>query len=125
MGTSAGNKHASLVDPSAWPAAQATDVSNTTASNTNTTLVYGADAQKRSHGFGFIDWSYSGTPTGGNIQVTDSNGVVYLDQDITTGGPGFSPFFGFLPAGLAITITLVAGGAGVTGKIGRVEHYLR
>ena len=113
-------------DTSGFPAATTADESDTTASNTNTTLTYAAPSvAAQSHGFGVIGWSYNGTPTGGNLTLKDGAGNVYMDFDITNGGPGFVLFNGALPAGASAVITLAAGGSGVTGKISHVEHYLR
>lgn len=62
-------------------------------------------------------WSYSGDPTGGGLTISD--GTTTLDFDITKGGPsGWQEFpcVGF-KLGAALTVTLKAGGAGVTGKL--------
>ena len=64
-------------------------------------------------------WSYSGTPTGGRLLV-QAGGQTFLDVDITAGGPGFLPIDPpvSLAAGTQLTVTLKAGGSGVTGKVG-------
>lgn len=70
-----------------------------------------------------VAWSYSGTPTGGNLKIEDDTTSV-LDLDITASGPG-SIIFGAAneDGGLAssldkkLVITLAAGGTGITGKV--------
>lgn len=67
-----------------------------------------------------IYWSYSDTPTGGNLTVND--GSDQFDIDITTSGPGFVMFnTGFIFAtSQAVTITIHAGGGSVVGKVGLI-----
>ena len=71
-----------------------------------------------------IAWSYDGEPTGGNLQVAYGANVV-LNLDIVCAGPGFIPFVppktGY--QGLQLTITLAAGGAGVSGKLSILGHW--
>lgn len=65
-----------------------------------------------------IKWSYSDTPTTGRLTVTD--GVTTLcDLDIIAGGPGSLPLgkLGEGSVGADLTITLAAGGTGITGKL--------
>ncbi len=78
-----------------------------------------------SHVISGIDWSYSGNPTGGNVQVTD-NGDVVFNLDITNGGPGqliFWPPRQGQP-NTAMVITLAAGGGGISGKLWINGHLI-
>jgi hypothetical protein len=64
-----------------------------------------------------ILWSYSGTPTAGSIVI--AWGSVSVTLYVTVGGPGQ---FNFpiplqLPSDTAVTVTLAAGGSGVTGTV--------
>lgn len=67
---------------------------------------------------GGVAWSYSNTPTGGNLTIKDGSNVVF-NLDITAGGPGSILFRVPLRAtpGNTLTITLAAGGASVSGKV--------
>ena len=64
-----------------------------------------------------ICWSYSDTPTNG--QLTIAGGGWNFDVDITQSGPGFIPFPPRMRAtdNNPIVITLAAAGAGVVGKL--------
>jgi hypothetical protein len=62
-----------------------------------------------------IIWSYSGTPTGGGIDINVAATGTGPKIDITAGGPGFLPL-GNLGSS-AFQITLKAGGSGVVGKL--------
>lgn len=64
-------------------------------------------------------WSYSGIPTGGRLTLA-SGGNNFIDIDITSGGPGFVDFDPpyVFPTDAGVTLTLAAGGTGVTGKVG-------
>lgn len=68
-------------------------------------------------------WSYSGDPTGGRCFSTNCEGEE-LDFQITKGGPGalaLPPAYGRL--GKALTFTLAAGGAGITGTLSVLYGY--
>ena len=92
----------------------------TAASNTSVVITLPAPGAGYAWLLTGVYWSYNGTPTGGNLTAND--GSDQFDIDITTGGPGFVPFnTGFIFAtGQAVTITLAAGGSGVTGKVGLI-----
>jgi hypothetical protein len=62
-----------------------------------------------------VRWSYSGTPTAGSLTI--AWGSVSETLAITQGGPGFLALSKTFPPGSAVTITLAAGGSGVTGKV--------
>lgn len=59
----------------------------------------------------WITWSYAGTPTNGNLQVS-IGGVVVWQVDITVGGPGHiefkRPLYG--AKNQAVVVTLANGG---------------
>ena len=95
------------------------------ASNTAAVVTYTANATK-AHAIGGIAWSYSGTPTSGNLKVENGSGTVVFTIDVTTAGPGFIPFVPTLEGSTntALIITLAAGGSGVTGKVSVLGHYL-
>jgi hypothetical protein len=69
-----------------------------------------------------ILWSYSATPTGGNLTISWTDpvaGAVTETYYITAGGPGsitFNPPRRF-PTGQIVTLTLAAGGASCAGTI--------
>lgn len=66
-----------------------------------------------------IDWSYNGTPTGGELTIT-VGGTAVWSQYVTAGGPGFHDFteegVNGAYGGGAIVVTLAAGGA-VKGQV--------
>ena len=71
-----------------------------------------------------IAWSYDAAPTGGRLSII-MNGSTVFDVDITAAGPGFIPFdppkrFG---VGDAVSVTLAAGGVGITGKCNVLGHW--
>lgn len=69
----------------------------------------------------WVTWSYiGGDPTGGKVTIA-INGTTVWEQDISSKGPGH---FDFSKAPVytgvknqALTVTLAAGGSGVTGKV--------
>jgi hypothetical protein len=77
-----------------------------------------------SHVISGIAWSYSATPTGGNLQVIDGTTTI-LSLDVTAAGPGFLQFNPPLKntAGAALTVTLAAGGGVVAGKVAVLGHW--
>ncbi len=97
----------------------ATPVSNTAAVVTYVAVL------NHSHYIDGIAWSYAGgNPTGGNLKIEDGAGVVF-SMDITSAGAGFIPFSRpkYGTVGNAMTITLAAGGGGVTGKVSVINHW--
>lgn len=74
-----------------------------------------------SDGYNVIDWvawSYDGDPTGGKLTI--ELGSTDFEVDITTGGPGVLKFSEnpiVVTKNTAVTLTLAAGGASVTGKL--------
>jgi hypothetical protein len=100
------------------PVASSTSDVATPSSNAAATLNYAA-AAGTNHCLGQVTWSYSGTPTGGNLKIEDGSGNTVFSMDITAGGPG-NIVFGPPKRGSANTaliITLAAGGSGVSGKL--------
>jgi hypothetical protein len=73
-----------------------------------------------------VYWSYDGTPTGGALHIDSGNSAHRIFSiDITAGGPGFMHFDPprKINAATALIVTLVAGGAGVTGKL-NISHWV-
>ena len=94
------------------------------AANTAAVVTY-AGVAGQSHIITGFSWSYyGGIPVGGNIQVADGVNVVF-DIDIAEEGCGFFTFPDGKQGtvGAAMTITLAAGGAGITGKLSILGHY--
>ena len=94
------------------------------AANTNAVVNYAAAGAGVQHCISGIAWSYSGSPTAGNLQVTDGGNIIF-NIDITAAGPGV---INFMPpkkaaANSALAITLAAGGAGVSGKLSVLSHW--
>lgn len=90
------------------------------AANTAAIITLAAGETTR-HVIDRIGGGYDGAPTGGSLTVASTVGGTAVSQvyPITAGGIFFLPFDPPLQGDLntAITITLAAGGAGVTGKI--------
>lgn len=86
--------------------------------NTNAVVTFAALAGGR-HTIEGIAWSYSGSPTGGNLTITDGNLGTVFNLDVTAAGPGYIPLIppacGTVNASLVVT--LAAGGSGVLGKL--------
>jgi hypothetical protein len=100
------------------PTAASTDDVSRPSSNIAASLNYAAAAGV-SHCLGQVAWSYSGTPTGGNLKIEDGSGNTVFSMDITAAGPGC---MAFKPpkkgtAGRALLITLAAGGSSKSGKL--------
>ncbi len=76
-----------------------------------------AAATNKYHHISQVVYSYDADPTGGSLTITDGTYTVVVD--ITTTGPGslYFPREFASSLGSAITVTLAAGGAGVTGKL--------
>jgi hypothetical protein len=98
------------------------DVS-TPAANTAAVVTYPPLGPGNYHVIQQIVASYNGTPSGGNLTITD--GVITLPVvDLTQSGPfvlNWQTPERFTP-GLPLTLTLAAGGVGVAGKL-NVIHW--
>ncbi len=110
---------------SAPPRAASTADVHAPAANTAAVVSYAAAGVGVSHAISGIAWSYSADPSAGNLKVEDGAGNVVLSLDVTQAGPGFIPLH---PpkrgsANTALTVTLAAGGAGVTGKLSVLSHW--
>ena len=87
------------------------------ASNTAAVVTLSAPTDGTAHKVVQIDWSYDATPTGGKVTV--AYGSTTYEVAVTVSGPGQLQF----PHGVgnttnqAVTVTLGAGGSGVTGKV--------
>ena len=73
-----------------------------------------------------IAWSYSAAPTGGALTVANGTTTVF-SVEITAGGPGFFTFDPPLigSPGSSLTITLAAGGSGISGKLNLLGRWGR
>ncbi len=93
------------------------------AANTAAVVAYAAAPGSRHVIRGGICWSYNAVPVGGNLKIEDGATTVF-SMDITTAGAGFIPIDDdkIGDAGVALTITLAAGGADVTGKVNVLSH---
>jgi hypothetical protein len=93
------------------------------AADTAAQQVLAADSGK-CHVIGGVAWSYSAAPTGGKLTILDGTDKVF-EIEITAAGPGFIPFpfpkRGTL--GRSMTVTLAAGGGGVTGIVNLLGHW--
>lgn len=69
-----------------------------------------------------VAWSYSAEPTAGNLKIENGATTVF-SMDIATAGAGFVPVFGKGSANTALTVTLAAGGADVSGKLNVLETW--
>lgn len=97
---------------------------HTPTSNTAATFTYAAVPGKQ-HNISSVVWSYSGSPTGGNLKIEDGSGTTVFSVDITSAGPGFIPFGPAIrgSTNTAMIVTLAAGGSGVSGKINAPSHW--
>jgi hypothetical protein len=96
------------------------------AANTAAVITYTADAA-RQHVVSGLAWSYSGAPTGGSLKIEDGAGNTVFAVGVTAAGPG-TILFPIPKAGTvnrALVVTLAAGGAGVTGKVSVLNHWLQ
>lgn len=99
-------------------AASASDV-HAPAAATAAVVSYAAAGSGISHCVGQVSWSYSATPTGGNIKIEDGSGNTVFSMDITDPGPGTITF---KPPKKGTTntllkITLASGAGSVVGKL--------
>lgn len=70
----------------------------------------------KTHTIHGVQWSYSTSPTGGNLLI-QSNGVTIFSVDITAGGPGG---FNFAMPGTPnqnVVVTLASGTGACVGKV--------
>jgi hypothetical protein len=87
------------------------------AANNAAVVTLAAPGAGRSNVVASVEWSYSAAPTGG--QLTIANGISTWTVYVTDGGPGF---FRWEPPkryadNRAVTVTLAAGGAAVSGTV--------
>jgi hypothetical protein len=104
------------------PVAGSTGDVNAPAGNTAAVITYAAAGAGKVNCLGGVYWSYNATPTNGNLQIADGANVI-VNIDITAAGAGFLPFTPPKKGSVntALTITLAAGGAGVSGKINATQ----
>ena len=96
------------------------------ASNTAAIVTYNADATNK-HCISGVAYSYDVLPTAGkNLKIEDGAGTVIFSIDIVSAKNGeiyFNPpKIGSLNTNLIIT--LAAGGAGITGKVSILGHWI-
>jgi hypothetical protein len=87
--------------------------------NSDATITLAAPGSGIAHSLAGVAWSYSGTPTGGSITITDGGASVFFGLDISATGPAsvpFDPSKVFSDNG-QVVITLAAAGSGVVGKL--------
>ena len=93
--------------------------------DTDAIVTYDADENKR-HSIAGIAWSYDVLPTSGNLQIENGSGVIILNKDITSDGPGLLNFesreIGDLNT--LFRVTLSSGGMLVMGKLEVLGHRL-
>lgn len=90
----------------------------TVEANKTAAVVLAAPGEARSHAIHAVDFSYSNTPTNGQLKITD--GITTYSVAVTSGGPGpldFDPPMVFAP-NRAVSGSLSAGGPGVSGYFG-------
>jgi len=95
------------------------------AANTAAVVTYNQNIAGLHHVITGVAWSYSDDPTGGKLTITGSTTGIVFEHEITTGGPGYFAFP--VPKQFdveTVTITLAAGGAGITGKVSVLNHWL-
>ena len=90
------------------------------ASNTAAVVTLAASPDFK-HAIRQLFWSYSGGAPVGRLTITDG-GVTVLVFDITAAGPAPMAINMMFETNSAVVVTLLAGGAGVTGKL-TVESY--
>jgi hypothetical protein len=106
---------ASALSPAQLPS---TPNKATAAANTAVTVTLAAVAGE-SHRLTYLAYSYSASPTGGQITITDG-GTTIFDLDVTS---SWEVFESLPPGGIkcstnsAVVLTLAAGGAGIVGKL--------
>jgi hypothetical protein len=108
----------------AYPLAQSASETSAPAANVAAVVQYGGQ-NGLSHAIYGVAWSYNGSPTGGNLMIQDGVTVVF-QVDITAAGPGSFNFAAPLQisVGSTMTITLAAGGSGISGKVDAIGHYV-
>ncbi len=92
------------------------------AANTAAVVTLAAAGEGISNAIRGIAWSYDAEPTGGNLKVEDGATAVF-SMDIATPGAGFVPVCGKGSTNTALTVTLAAGGEGISGKLNVLEAW--
>jgi hypothetical protein len=117
-----------VAQPVFEPGAPALDTAATQAPATNTNAVCTLAAASNGTGCWRINtvfWSYSAVPSPGpgslvitwNDTNTTGSPLQTETYYITAGGLGFLPLLRFFPPGTAVTLTLLAGGSGISGTV--------
>lgn len=76
------------------------------------------------HELDSISWSYSATPTGGNIAVESPSGTTIFQMAVTAAGPGLVNFSKALKgaSGQALIVTLASGAGVVVGSCNAITR---
>ncbi len=89
------------------------------AAATDAVVTYAAVAAKKHYLYSVV-WSYSATPTGGNLKIEDVSGTTVFTTDIAAAGPGQLLFAHPIVSSLvntAMIVTLASGAGTVVGKL--------
>ncbi len=89
-----------------------------TANNTSASITLAAPAAGQANCIAMVTFSYSATPTGGRVYVTNDSTTIF-NHYITQGGPGpitMSEAIRMTPA-TSSQIVLTAGGVGTSGSV--------
>jgi hypothetical protein len=103
--------------PNALVAATTSNV-HAPAAATAAVLTFAAVAGKR-YVLRSVEWSYSATPTGGNLKVENGSGVTVFNADVPAAGANsivFEPPIVGSP-NTALVVTLASGAGAVVGKV--------
>lgn len=94
------------------------------AADADAQVIYAASGSL-SHVLGGIAWSYGETPAADMRLTIEDAGDTVFSVEVTGQGPGFFPFnppkYG--TAGEGVTVTLTAGGTGITGTVSVLSHW--
>jgi hypothetical protein len=91
-------------------------------SNQASTVTYAAAGHGLAHAVGLITWSYKGGDPTGRLTVQDGASTIF-DIDIAREGPGQIICGKKGTTNTALTVTLGAGGSGVSSKV-VVSHWI-
>ena len=94
------------------------------ASNTVATVLY-AEEDSHQHCISGVAWSYDGQISGGQLRILDGGNVIF-EVDILNSGFN-AVYFNYPKRGTmsqAMVIELAAAGAGVSGKLNVLGHWL-
>lgn len=102
--------------------AAASTLTATASADTAVTLTKAAAGAGISHVLDGVVVSYSGSPTGGKVQIKEASTTVF-EVDITGSGAVVIPVKRKFAANTAFSVVLAAGGSGVIGKVAISNLY--